>query len=44
MQLKAAIAEQLNLLEGGSSLHKDLQGLSGNEEIAVIIQMNFIYL
>jgi len=40
MQLKAAIAEQLDLLEGGSSLHKDLQDLSGNEEIAVIIHLS----
>jgi len=40
MQLKAAIAEQLNLLEGGSTLHKDLQGLSGNEEVAVIVHLS----
>ena len=40
MQLKAAIAEQLNLLEGGPALHKDLQGLSGSEEVAVIVHLS----
>ncbi|QFG01089.1 hypothetical protein PB01_03750 [Psychrobacillus glaciei] len=40
MQLKAAIAEQLDLLDGGPKLHKDLQNLSGNKEIAVIIQLS----
>ena len=40
MELKAAIAEQLNLLDGGSMLHKDLQGLSGNEEVAVIVHLS----
>lgn len=40
MQLKAAIAEQLNLLDGGSMLHKDLQGLSGDEEVAVIVHLS----
>jgi len=37
MQLKAAVAEQLNMLEGGAKLHKDLQGLSGNKEVAAIV-------
>ena len=40
MQQKAAIAEQLNVLDGGSKLHKDLQGLSGNEEVAVIVHLS----
>lgn len=40
MQLKAAIAEQLNMLDGGPSLHEDLQGLSGNEEVAVIVHLS----
>jgi len=40
MQLKAVIAEQLDVLEGGSALHKDLQDLSGNEEVAVIIHLS----
>jgi len=40
MQLKAAIAEQLNLLEGGPVLHKDLQGLSGNKEVEVIVHLS----
>ncbi|WP_160117562.1 S8 family serine peptidase, partial [Filibacter tadaridae] len=40
MQLKAAVAEQLNVLDGGSKLHKDLQGLSGNEQVDVIIHLS----
>lgn len=40
MQQKAAIAEQLNLLDGGSKLHKDLQGLTGNGQVAVIIHLS----
>ena len=40
LQLKAAIAEQLNVLDGGPTLHKDLQGLSGSEEVAVIIHLS----
>ncbi|KAA0955973.1 S8 family serine peptidase [Sporosarcina sp. ANT_H38] len=40
MQLKAAIAEQLDLLDGGPKLHKDLQELSGNQEVAVIIHLS----
>ncbi len=40
MQLKAAIAEQLNVLEGESTLHKDLQSLSGDEEVAVIVHLS----
>lgn len=40
LQLKAAIAEQLSLLDGGPKLHKDLQNLSGNQEVAVIIHLS----
>ncbi|WP_342539168.1 S8 family serine peptidase [Sporosarcina sp. FSL K6-1540] len=40
MQQKAAIAEQLNLLDGGSKLHKDLQGLTGNGQVAVIVHLS----
>ncbi|WP_050995767.1 protease inhibitor I9 family protein [Paenisporosarcina sp. TG20] len=40
MQLKAAIAEQLNVLEGGASLHKDLQGLTGNGQVSVIVHLS----
>lgn len=40
LQLKAAIAEQLNVLNGRPTLHKDLQGLSGSEEVAIIIHLS----
>lgn len=40
MQLKAAIVEQLHLLEGGPTLHKDLQDLSGDTEVAVIVHLS----
>ncbi|MFE8698109.1 S8 family serine peptidase [Cytobacillus sp. FJAT-53684] len=40
MQLKAAIAEQLNLLGGSPKLHKDLKGLSGDEQVAVIVHLS----
>lgn len=40
MQLKAAIADQLNVLDGGPQLHKELQGLSGNQDLAVIIHLS----
>ncbi|MEZ7172902.1 S8 family serine peptidase [Sporosarcina sp. OR05] len=40
MQLKAAIAEQLNLANGGPILHKDLQGLSGDERVNVIVHLS----
>lgn len=40
LQLKAAIAEQLEVLDGGPILHKDLQGLSGSEEVPVIIHLS----
>ncbi|WP_082355369.1 S8 family serine peptidase [Bacillus sp. FJAT-22090] len=40
LQLKAAIAEQLNVLDGGPKLHKDLEKLSGNQDVAVIIHLS----
>ncbi|MFJ7970194.1 S8 family serine peptidase [Psychrobacillus sp. NPDC096389] len=40
MELKAAIAEQLNLLDGGPKLHNELQDLSGNQEVAVIVHLS----
>ncbi|MDN4605948.1 S8 family serine peptidase [Sporosarcina highlanderae] len=40
MQMKAAIAEQLNLATGGPVLHKDLQGLSGDEIVDVIVHLS----
>jgi len=40
MQQKAAIAEQLNLLDGGSKLHQDLQGVTGNGQVAVIVHLS----
>ena len=40
LALKAAIAEQLSLTNNGPTLHKDLQGLSGDEEVAVIVHLS----
>ncbi|WP_342567596.1 S8 family serine peptidase [Psychrobacillus sp. FSL K6-4046] len=40
MELKAAIAEQVSLSLNGPKLHKDLQKLSGNQEVAVIIHLS----
>ena len=40
MQLKSAIAEQTSLGNGGPKLHKDLEKLSGNQEVAVIIHLS----
>ncbi|WP_342578062.1 protease inhibitor I9 family protein [Psychrobacillus sp. FSL K6-2843] len=40
MQLKSAIAEQTSLGNDGPKLHKDLQKLSGNQEVAVIIHLS----
>ncbi|WP_339251844.1 S8 family serine peptidase [Sporosarcina sp. FSL W8-0480] len=40
MQIKAAIAEQMNLANGGPILHKDLQGLSGDEIVDVIVHLS----
>lgn len=40
LQTKAAIAEQLQLAKSVSKLHRDLQGLSGNEEVPVIIHLS----
>ncbi|MHC8514356.1 S8 family serine peptidase [Sporosarcina sp. ITBMC105] len=40
LQQKAAIAEQLNLIGGEATLHEQLQKLSGNEQIPVIIHFS----
>jgi len=40
LQLKAAIAEQLEATEGLPQLHKDLQGLTGDVEVDVIVQLS----
>ncbi|MEK5214629.1 S8 family serine peptidase [Psychrobacillus sp. FSL H8-0487] len=40
LAMKAAIAEQLSLTNSGPTLHKDLQGLSGDEEVAVIVHLS----
>ena len=40
MQQKAAIAEQLRVHTGQAVLHKDLQNLSGSEEVNVIIHLS----
>lgn len=40
LQQKAAIAQQLNVLEGDARLHKDLQGLKGEQKIPVIIHLS----
>ncbi|MEK3978670.1 S8 family serine peptidase [Psychrobacillus sp. FSL K6-2836] len=40
LAMKAAIAEQLSLTNNGPTLHKDLQGLTGDEEVAVIVHLS----
>ncbi|WP_311195571.1 S8 family serine peptidase [Planococcus sp. 107-1] len=40
LQAKAAIAEQLQLSKSASKLHKDLQDLSGSQEVPVIIHLS----
>jgi len=40
MQLKSAIAEQLNVLEGKPQLHEALLGLSGQQEVNVIVHLS----
>ncbi|WP_186667821.1 S8 family serine peptidase [Sporosarcina sp. BP05] len=40
LQVQAAITEQLGVLGGEPSLHEDLQGLSGNEQVAVIVLLS----
>ncbi|MFD1929209.1 S8 family serine peptidase [Sporosarcina siberiensis] len=40
MQQKAAIAEQLELLGGEARLHGDLQSVSGNQQVAVIVHLS----
>lgn len=39
-EMKAAIAEQLNLNNSGPVLHKDLMELSGDEQIGVIVHLS----
>ena len=40
MQQKAAIADQLRVLESKPRLHEELQNLSGNEDVDVIIHLS----
>lgn len=40
MQQKAAIDEQLNVLQSEPTLHKGLKDLSANEEVAVIVHLS----
>ncbi len=40
MQLKSAIAEQLNVLEGKPQLHEALLGQSGKQEVNVIVHLS----
>ena len=40
MQQKAAIAEQLNLLGGEAKLHDELQNVTGNQQVPVIIHLS----
>ncbi len=40
MEAQAAVAEQLAILGGSATLHEDLQALSGEQEVAVIIHLS----
>lgn len=40
MERKAAIAEQLNLLGGEAKLHEELQNVTGNQQVPVIIHLS----
>ncbi|GKV69188.1 hypothetical protein NCCP2716_16860 [Sporosarcina sp. NCCP-2716] len=40
LQQKAAIAQQTDLLNGETRLHKDLKGLSGSQKVPVIIHLS----
>jgi glucan-binding YG repeat protein len=40
MQLKAAVAQQEDLLQQGPSLHPDLQGVTGAKEVNVIVHLS----
>ncbi|WP_312471679.1 S8 family serine peptidase [Neobacillus sp.] len=40
MQLKAAVAQQEDLLQQGPSLHHDLQGVTGAKEVNVIVHLS----
>lgn len=40
LQLKAAVAEQLNLSEDGPKLHESLQDVASNKDISVIVHLS----
>ncbi|WP_293921594.1 S8 family serine peptidase [Metasolibacillus sp.] len=40
LQAKSAIAEQLEVLNGAARLHPDLQGVSGNQSVKVIVHLS----
>ncbi|MCM3744116.1 protease inhibitor I9 family protein [Sporosarcina luteola] len=40
LQIKAAIAEQMKLANGGPILHEDLRRLSGDEKVDVIVHLS----
>ncbi len=40
LELKAAIAEQLALANGGPKLHEALQNVSGSEEVSIIVHLS----
>ncbi|MFF2753541.1 S8 family serine peptidase [Psychrobacillus sp. NPDC058041] len=40
LQVKAAIEDQLNVLNSGPRLHEDLKKFSGNDEVAVIVHLS----
>ncbi|WP_318618207.1 S8 family serine peptidase [Sporosarcina sp. YIM B06819] len=40
MQAQTAITEQLTILDGPATLHEDLQGLSGEQEVSVIVHLS----
>ncbi|MFJ7825437.1 S8 family serine peptidase [Psychrobacillus sp. NPDC096623] len=40
LELKAAVAEQLSLMNIGPTLHESLQNVSGNQDVAVIVHLS----
>lgn len=40
LEVKAAVAEQLGMLDGEPALHEELEGLSGNKEVPVIVHLS----
>lgn len=40
LELKSAVTDQLEVLEGQPKLHQELQGLSGNQSVPVIIHLS----